>query len=153
MISRLNRLLIATGFFVLWVGILYAGADHPPPVGFIWLVLLCLLAAGIVYLRTPTYAAWSASQRRFRLWRVLLDGIIAGLLFALLPLIFNSGGEPGIQPTWIDRVIWFAVLTGVGAANAMLIYYVSLLFNRLAQKAQAIPADNMTDQELDQNQN
>ena len=55
MIATQSRFVIAAGFFVVWVGILYAGADHPPPLGFIRLVLLCLLAAGIVYLRVPTY--------------------------------------------------------------------------------------------------
>ncbi len=136
MISRQSQLVIAAGFFIVWVGILYAGADHPPPVGFIWLVLLCLLASGIVYLRVPTYANWSATGRRFRLLRVFVDGIVAGILFALIPLLFNGGGEPGIQPTWVDRMIWFAVLAGVGAANAMLIYFFSFVSNRLAQKPQ-----------------
>ena len=136
MIAKQSRLVIAAGFFIVWVGILYAGADHPPPVGFIWLVLLCLLAAGIVYLRVPTYIKWSATRRRFRLLRVFVDGIVAGLLFALLPLLFNSGGEPGIRPTWVDRMIWFAVLAGVGVANAMIVYFFSFVSNRLAKKPQ-----------------
>ncbi|MEA3336704.1 MAG: hypothetical protein U9R25_12390 [Chloroflexota bacterium] len=136
MISRQSQLVIAAGFFIVWVGILYAGADHPPPFGFLWLVLLCLLAAGIVYLRVPTYANWSATGRRFRLLRVFLDGIVAGLLFALVPLLFNRGGEPDAQPTWVDHMIWFAVLAGVGAANAMLIYFFSFVSNRLAEKTQ-----------------
>lgn len=136
MMSRQSRLIIAAGFFVVWIGILYAGADHPPPVGFLWLVLLCLLAAGVVYLRMPTYANWSATRHRFRLIRVFLDGIVAGLIFALIPLVFNGGGEPGIQPTWADRMIWFAVLAGVGAANAMIVYFFSSVSGRLDHKTE-----------------
>jgi Kef-type K+ transport system membrane component KefB len=134
MISQRNRLLIAVGFFIFWSGVLYAGADHPPPLGFIWLVLLCLLAAGIVYLRVPTYANWSATGRRFRLLRVFVDGIVAGLLIALIPLLFDGGGEPDVQPTWVDHMIWFAVLAVVGAANAMIVYFFSFVSNRLVQK-------------------
>ena len=36
---------IAIGFFVIWLGILLAGADFPPPVGFLWVIFLDVVAA------------------------------------------------------------------------------------------------------------
>ena len=136
MIGRKSRLVIAAGFCVIWLGILYAGADHPPPVGFFWLVLLCLIAAVLVFIRVPAYASWSEARSRFRLLRVVLDGVVAGLVFALIPLVINGGGEPSIDPSWGDRMIWFAVLAGVGVTNAMIVYFFSFVSNRLAQDAQ-----------------
>ena len=131
--GKQSRLVIAGGFFVVWLGILYSGADHPPPIGFLWVVLLCLIAAILVYFRVPTYASWSAARSRFRLVRVFIDGAAAGLVFALVTIMFNSGGEPSIQTLWIDNVIWFIVLAVVGAANAMLIYFVGFMVNRFAK--------------------
>lgn len=133
MIGKRNRLIIAASFFGVWVGILFAGADHPPPVGFIWVVVLCWIAAVLVYFRAPTYARWSAAQRRFRLLRVLLDGVTVGLVFAFIAIVFNNGGEPSMQPTWIDYAIWFVVLAIGGAANTLLIYFAVFVFARFAK--------------------
>lgn len=88
------------------------------------------IAAVLVYFRVPAYTSWSATGSRFRLVRVGLDGAAAGLVFALVTIVFNSGGEPSMQPTWIDYVPWFVVLAVVGVANAMLIYFVGFMFKR-----------------------
>ena len=131
--SKQSRLIIAGAFFTVWLGILYSGADHPPPLGFLWVVLFCLIAAGVVYVRVPAYAGWSATRRRFRLWHVVLDGAVAGLAFALVALLLNGSGEPTVQATWIDYVIWSVVLAVMGIANAMFIYFVGFIFIRFAK--------------------
>jgi hypothetical protein len=77
-------LLNAVIFFLVWLVILYAGADHPPPPGFIFVVLLDLVAAGLVYWRVPFYMAWIASRRRNALLFVVLDGLVAGLACAAI---------------------------------------------------------------------
>ena len=130
MIEERNRRLIAIAFFSIWIGILYLGADHPPPVGFLWLVLFCFIASVGVYVRVPVYADWSMNRRKYRFLRVFVEGCIAGLAIALVTLLFNGNGEPGIQPTWIDRVIWFLILAVVGAVNAFVVYAGAALFNR-----------------------
>ena len=61
---RLAALLNAVLFFLFWLIVLYAGADHPPSPGFVAGVLLDLIAAGLVYWRVPIYLAWIASRRR-----------------------------------------------------------------------------------------
>lgn len=135
MIGKYSRGFIAAAFFLIWVGILYLGADHPPPVGFLWLVLGCCLAATAVYLRVQVYADWSVNRRKGRFLRVLIEGCIGGLVFALMLFLFNGNGEPGANPTWIDVVIWFLVLTAVGAVNAIAVYVGVVLVNRLTRKA------------------
>jgi hypothetical protein len=130
--DRRPALAIATVFFFGWLGILYAGADHPPPPGFALLVLIDLLAAAVVAWRVPTYVAWSRAQRPRRWLLALLEGAAAGLIVAGVVIPF--GGEPSVQPSATAYVTWFAVLGAVGAANTLLIYGVSAY---LARKAAA----------------
>jgi len=59
-IKRL-ALVLSVSLLVSWLGMLCAGAAHPAPVGFPWIVLLDLVCAGLVYRRVPTYAARSAA--------------------------------------------------------------------------------------------
>lgn len=86
--------------------------------GFLWVILLDLLAAALVYVRAPVYVAWARTRTPFRVLRAFRDGAGVGLIFATLALMLPGSGEPGIHPKFTDRIIWFLVLAGVGAANA-----------------------------------
>ena len=115
--------LIAIAFFVIWIAILYAGSDHPPPSGFLWLIPLVSVCAVAVYLRVPVYALWSSSHRPGRIRRVLLEGIAAGIVVGLIALLFPSTREPTLATKRIaDILTWLAVLAAVGTANAGVIY-------------------------------
>jgi len=127
-------MVLAVVFFAVWLVILLAGADRPPPPGFWRVVLLDAAAAGIVYWRTPVYAGWCATGRRNRALRAVLEGVGAGIVVAGLVMLFNPGGEPGIIPSWRDRSIWFGVVGVVGAVNALLVYWGSCLIRRLAAR-------------------
>ena len=126
---------VAVGFFVIWLGILLAGADFPPPIGFLWIILLDIVAAGLVYVRVPTYINWFDNRKRGRLLRVLLDGLASGLVFALMTILLPGGGEPSVPPSdLVDHIFWFAVLGAVGAANAGLVYCTVYLSKKHLQK-------------------
>ncbi len=130
----MNRYALAAGFFFFWLVVMLAGADFPPPVGFLYLVFLDLVAALLVIVRAPTYMAWSAQGKPGRLLRAFIDGALVGILFAAMTVLLNPVGEPSVQPTLTDRVIWHGVLAGVGAANALAVYFFSTRFNRAARK-------------------
>ena len=116
-------------FFFFWLLVLFAGADFPPPSGFLILVIVIAACAAVIYWRVPTYIEWMRSQRSGRHWRVLLEGIAAGIVVAILFVLIGSG-EPSIRPQPVDYAIWFAVLGFVGAFNSVAIY----LINKLAIK-------------------
>ena len=118
-------LINATLFFLVWLVILYAGADHPPPPGFVLLILFDLLAALLVYLRVPTYINWSNDRTKHRFFYVILDGLAAGFGFALLAIFLPASGEPGVNPSVADYLIWFTILGAIGVANAVVIYSVN----------------------------
>ena len=114
---------IATGFFVIWLAILLAGADFPPPIGFLWVVFLDIVAAFVIHFRVPTYVLWVEQRERGRLARALLDGLAIGLVFALATVLVPGGGEPSApRPGWIDYFVWFAIVGSVGAVNAGVVY-------------------------------
>jgi hypothetical protein len=122
---------IAFTFFATWLATLYAGADHPPPIGFLWLVPLLVACAVAVYLRVPVYVSWSGSHGRGRILRVLVEGVSAGFVVGLVVLLFPITEEPTSANMRLeDVVIWLVVLASVGAANAVLLYALSSVLPR-----------------------
>ncbi len=125
-------LAIAAGFFLLWLCVLYAGADHPPPLGFVWLVLLDLIASGLLYLRVRTYADWHAVRRPHRVLLVLRDGALTGLAVGTATLLFSVARLGSVVATgWEPVLIWLIVLALVGTLTSAVVYAViSLAWGR-----------------------
>ena len=124
-------LAIAAGFFLFWLAVLYAGADHPPPPGFILLVVLDLGCSLAVYFRIGTYIDLAASKKKYRLLLPLLDGLAAGLVVALFMVLLPRRADPGMPvPGILERVIWYAILASVGALNSLAVYALSALMSR-----------------------
>jgi hypothetical protein len=117
-------------FFFFWLIILMAGADFPPPPGFLWLVIVVAACAAVVYWRVPTYIEWMRSQRSGRYWRVILEGITAGIV-AAIPFVLIGSGEPSITPQPVDYAIWFAIVGFMGAFNSVAIYFVNAIIIKI----------------------
>lgn len=138
---------VAIGFFVIWFAILLAGADFPPPTGFLWIILLDLVAALLVYVRVPSYVTWFDSRRRGRLLLALRDGLVGGLIFAFAAILLPGVGEPSLPPPGlVDHLIWFAVVGAVGAVNAGVIYCVIYVSRRCRREQQTacLPLDSLS---------
>lgn len=114
----------AAVFFFFWLVVLLAGADKPPPIGFLWIVLVVALSAVVVYLRIPTYIDWSQTQKPGPLLRVALEGFTAGLVVAV-PFALFGGGEPPIPMQPVAYVGWFAVLALMGTLNSLTLYVIN----------------------------
>jgi hypothetical protein len=109
-------------FFVFWLLVLLAGADKPPPLGFIWIILTIAICSAVVY------------------WRVLLDGAVAGLLIAV-PFALKGSGEPSITMGPVDYAIWFAVLAVMGIFNSVALYFINaLVAGRIARSNTKAPS-------------
>jgi len=119
----------AAGFFFFWLVVLLAGADKPPPIGFLWIVLVIALSAMVVYWRIPTYIQWSQEKKWGRVLRVALEGFVAGLLVAM-PFARSGSGEPSITMQPIDYVIWFFVLGMMGMLNSLTLYVINAIVAR-----------------------
>ena len=111
----------AVVFFFLWLVVLLAGADKPPPIGFLWLVPVIALSAVVVYWRIPTYILWFQTQQPGRLLRVAIEGFVAGLVVAM-PFALSGSGEPSVTMQPIAYVVWFSVLGLMGMLNSLTLY-------------------------------
>jgi len=149
-----SRALIASAFSAVWISIMYAGSDHPPPVGFLWLVPLVVVCGVAVYRRLPVYASWSRSQRPGRIQRVLLEGIAAGIAVGLIAFLFSFIREYAITPMRIlDILTWLAVLGAVGTTNAVVVYALASILPKgghckCKQVIQAEPSSRVAREEL-----
>ncbi len=124
--------IIAGTFFIGWLGILYAGADHPPPPGFILFVLFDLVAALLIYQRSPVYLNWHRTKRKYRRIRAILEGLAAGLAMAALTKLYPGTGNPGSpSPSLLANFIWFAVVGIVGSFNALTVYLSTILLAKI----------------------
>jgi len=120
--------LIAGGFFLVWLLVMLAGSDKPPPLGFLWivagLVVICVaigLALPYLWRVRERSGVWSV------VWRTTTLGALVGFVLAALFGIGGSG-EPSAPPMdGIDYAIWFTVVTIVGAVNGAIVAFVSVL--------------------------
>jgi hypothetical protein len=123
-----SRAIISAAFAVFWLGVLYAGADHPPPVGFLGLIPLVFLCAAVVYWRLPAYATWSRQRTPQRFSRVALDGLAAGLVIALVASLGIWRHSSVVS--WASLLVWLCVLGGIGLLNALAVYALAVAVGR-----------------------
>jgi hypothetical protein len=116
---------VATSFLIGWLLVMLAGADWPPPVGFLWFVVMALGCAVAVYKRVPVYLHWLQCQLRWRWLRCLRDGLVMGFAMATIAWL---GTASWAQGPWESHVIWFAVVSVVGVFNALAVNGVAMLF-------------------------
>ena len=114
----------AGAFFFLWLVVLLAGADKPPPIGFLWIVLIIAICTAVVYWRVPTYVEWGQTQLRGSLLRVALEGFLAGLVVAM-PFVFLGSGNPTIPMGATAYVVWFVILGLMGMLNSVMLYVIN----------------------------
>ncbi|PIE82117.1 MAG: hypothetical protein CSA11_01745 [Chloroflexi bacterium] len=119
----------AVVFFFFWILVLLVGADFPPPLGFLWIIVTVVCCSAIVYWRVPTYIDWSRTSQPNRYLRIVLDGIVAGLIIALLFMLLGTG-EPSVAMRLFDYGIWFTVLAIMGVLNAVTIYAINAVVAR-----------------------
>jgi hypothetical protein len=123
--AKRRATVIAVAFAVAWLLILLAGADHPPPLGFLWLLPMLLVGALLVYWRATAYAMWKSQSRPWRVGRVIAEGMVAGLVVAIVLRAVPWSGEPGIRVSATGTFIWLVVVGAIGSANAFVAYFLA----------------------------
>ena len=124
----MRRWLIASGFFVVWLLVMLAGSDKPPPLGFLWIVAgLVVICVAIGFALPWLWRVRKQSGVWSVLWRTTTLGALVGFVLAAL-FGLGGSGEPSAPPMdWLDYAIWFTVLTIVGAVNGVIVGLVATL--------------------------
>ncbi|MGE7768301.1 hypothetical protein [Peribacillus sp. NPDC096540] len=112
-------------FFFLWNIIFLAGADKPPPIGFLWLVLLVFLLdiAQFFYLKRFLPKMQKKSKGLFfvNLLYFFLGGVIVGLLTIVVRI--NITLKVGLS----DIFIWIVMIISASLVNAVCFYVFNIL--------------------------
>jgi len=108
-----------------------AGADKPPPLGFLWIIVGLVAICVAIGLALPWL--WRVRKRSgvwSVLWRTTTLGALVGFVLAAL-FGLGGSGEPSTPPMdGIDYAIWFTVLTIVGAVNGVIVGLVAIIAQR-----------------------
>ncbi|CAM3712721.1 hypothetical protein [Mesobacillus zeae] len=120
--KKINRIVTVNTatFFSIWVLIFLAGADKPPPVGFLWLVALVALldVAMFFYLKFFIPKLWKKDKGLFRLniSCFLLGGAAVTLLTILLNVKLFS------QVGMVSALFWVLSIMAAATVNAICFY-------------------------------
>lgn len=105
-----RRTVVSAGLFLVLVAVGLAGADKPPPPGFLVWVLLAGVVSLVVWWRAPSLKRPVQAAR---------DGAVVGLLLGILAAL--SPGEPSVQvPLWMKAAVVVGI-TALGALGGLLI--------------------------------
>jgi hypothetical protein len=120
---------IASGFFVVWLAVMLAGSDIPPPRGFVWIPIgLALICLVMVFALPWLWRVRSARGLFAVVWRTTTIGAVVGLVLAAI-FAAKGSGEPSLPPMDLaDYTIWFSVVGIVGGANGILVGITSSVF-------------------------
>ena len=104
-----------------------AGADWPPPSGFLLLEALLVALSVVVYIRVRSRLAARHSGRRIPV--AALEGILAGCAFGLVSIAMRAG-DPDINLNIGDHVVWLSVLAVVGGIGAQALWALAVRIDR-----------------------
>ncbi len=118
-------------FFFLWIIIFLAGADKPPPIGFLWIVLLVALldVAQFFYLKRflPKLSKKTKGLFFMNLLYFFIGGIIVSILTILTQLNLLSIGL-------LNTLFWVASIIIASLINAVCFYIFNLILFTILQK-------------------
>jgi len=115
----------SSGLFIGTVATAFAGADKPPPLGFLWLVVILAAVCVGVFVRLKRHLAARRAGERRRVGRVGVEGMIggAGLAVALAAI---GGGEPSILVPVESRLLGLVFAAAVGAVLALAVWSIAV---------------------------
>ena len=118
----MRRWIIAAGFFLVWLLVMLAGSDIPPPTGFVWIpVGLAVICTGMAFAMPWLWRVRDERGLSAVVVRTTMIGAAVGLVLAGI-FSARGSGEPSIPPMDLaDYLIWFSVVIVVGAVNGVVV--------------------------------
>lgn len=115
-------------FFVVWTGIMLIGSDFPPPVGFIWVVILIAVLDYIQYKYLQGFIIELISDKKKSFIHNLIFFLIGGVVISSLFLIvrFNLYIEEG----FVNWVLFIFAVTAVSAIYGIFLWVFNYILTR-----------------------
>ena len=115
-------------FFVVWTGIMLIGSDFPPPVGFIWGVILITVLDYIQYKYLQGFLIELISDKKKSFIHNLIFFLIGGAVISSLFLIvrFNLYIEEG----FVNWVLFIFAATAVSAIYGIFLWIFNYILTR-----------------------
>jgi hypothetical protein len=127
-IIKINSIL----FFVGWIIILLLGADFPPPIGFLWLVLLVAILDFIQYKYLRVLLPQLKERKKNLFLKNLFFFTVGGVIVALFILItrYNITLEMNMN----DIIILIIVITAVSTIYGIFFWVFNLWLLKISKK-------------------
>lgn len=133
-----NSFWVALSFFVFWLIVMYLGADHPAPWGFIWIPIIDFMLSILVYRRSSLYFALLREGKKGSILIALKDGLLAGFaLSGITSTIALLRDDVAYRNGATDVLAWMAVITALGAISSLGVYAICGLVTKLGRKKSA----------------
>jgi hypothetical protein len=115
----------SVGLFLSTTAIGLAGADKPPPLGFLALVAALAVHSTVAYWRLLANMSALGGRRWGRFVRVGVEGLAAEFALAIVLTLRFPGGTEGSTRLY-DLAIWFGVTGVLGVLAAITVWTVAL---------------------------
>lgn len=120
--------------WLLLTVVTFLGSDKPPPVGFLILPALYLVAAWILNLRLTVYLRVDSAQRMRVFMLTLAGAALGGACVALLVAVVSSAVRGVAMIPMGGLVIWVAVVSFTSVAVALPAMALARLLQKVAGK-------------------
>ena len=124
-IIQINSIL----FFVAWTIIMLLGADFPPPIGFIWVILLIGALDLIQYKYLQKFLPLLRKRKNNLFIKNLLFFLTGGIVVSLL--LLASRYKITLEMGMSSIIIWITILTLVGAIYGACFWFFNLLLIKI----------------------
>lgn len=125
-LSNLKIILINTVlFFCGWTLIMFLGADFPPPIGFLWLILLIAILDFIQYKYLQNFLPQLREKKKNLFIKNFLFFTIGGIAVSLFFLAIKN--KITLEIGMSNIIIWIAVLALAGAIYGVCFWFFNLL--------------------------
>lgn len=112
-------------FFFGWVIIFLLGADKPPPIGFIWLVLLVIVLDVIQYFYLKRFLLNLESKSKGLFVKNLFFSVLAGSGVSILAIL--SKLKTLLSIGFINILVWIVIVTIAAILYGIYFYIINSL--------------------------
>lgn len=108
---------------------IFLGADFPPPIGFIWLVVLTAVLDVIQYFYLKKFLPDLNNKTKGLFIKNLLFSLLAGIGLNLLTILFDLSNFLNTEP--VNTLIWMTIIMIVAIIYGIYFYIINAVLIKL----------------------